>query len=57
MYSERYEAAKKEFKNCLLMSIFGLGVPIYNAFHEWLPIMKREKQKALATADRKEEST
>jgi len=47
MYSERYEAAKKEFKNCLLMSIFGLGVPIYNAFHEWLPIMREEKQKAL----------
>ena len=25
----------------------GLGVPIYNALHEWLPIMKREKERAL----------
>jgi len=47
MYSERYEMARKEFKNCLWMSIFGLGVPIYNALHEWLPIMREEKQKAL----------
>jgi len=47
MYSEEYERARKEFKNCLWMSIFGLGVPIYNALHEWLPIMKREKEKAL----------
>ena len=37
MYSEEYEKAKKEFNNCLRMSIIGLGVPIYNAFHEWLP--------------------
>ena len=48
MYSEEYEKAKKEFKNCLLMSVIGLGVPIYNAFKEWWPIMKREKEKALA---------
>ena len=47
MYSERYETAKKEFKNCLWMSIVGLGVPVYYAFHEWLPIMRREKKKAL----------
>ena len=37
MYSEEYEKAKKEFNNCLRMSIIGLGVPIYNALHEWLP--------------------
>ena len=47
MYSEEYERAKKEFKNCLWMSVIGLGVPIYNALHEWLPIMNREKEKAL----------
>ena len=44
MYSEEYERAKKEFTNCLWMSIIGLGVPIYNAIHEWWPIMQREKQ-------------
>ncbi len=54
MYSKEYEAAKKEFVNCLLMSVVGMGVPIYNAFHEWLPIMKREKEKALRE-DRAEE--
>ena len=47
MYSKRYETAKKEFKNCLWMSIVGLGVPVYYAFHEWLPIMRREKKRAL----------
>ena len=46
-YSEEYEEAKKEFVNCLLMSVICLGVPIYNAIHEWWPIMQREKQKAL----------
>ena len=49
MYSEEYERAKKEFTNCLWMSVIGLGVPIYNAIHEWWPIMQREKQKALET--------
>ena len=34
MYSKEYEAAKKESVNCLWMRIIGLGVPIYNAFHE-----------------------
>lgn len=47
MYSKEYEEARKEFINCLCMSIIGLGVPIYYAFHEWWPIMKHEKQKAL----------
>ena len=46
MYSEEYEKAKKEFVNCLCMSIFGLG-PIAIAFREWWPIMQREKKKAL----------
>ena len=48
MYSEEYERARKEFKNCLWMSVFGLGVPIYNAIHEWWPIMQAEKHKALS---------
>ena len=47
MYSKEYDAARKEFVNCLWMSVIGVGVPIYNAFHEWLPIMRREKEKAL----------
>lgn len=47
MYSEEYERAKKEFVNCLCMCVVGMGVPIYNAFHEWWPIMQHEKQKAL----------
>ena len=50
MYSKEYEAAKKEFVNCIWMSLIGLGVPIYNAIHEWWPIMKREKEKALREA-------
>lgn len=48
MYSERYEAAKKEFVNCMIFGIVGLGVPFYFAFKEWRPIMKEEKEKALA---------
>ncbi len=48
MYSEEYEKAKKEFINCLLMSVVGLGIPVYNAFKEWWPIMQQEKKKALA---------
>ncbi|MBQ6372947.1 MAG: hypothetical protein IJJ45_00490 [Clostridia bacterium] len=47
MYSREYEVAKKEFINCLWMSVIGMGVPIYNAFHEGLPVMRREKEKAL----------
>ena len=46
MPSAEYVNAKKEFRNCLLMSIFGLGVPIVIAFREWLPIMRAEKAKA-----------
>ena len=48
MPSAEYVNAKKEFRNCLLMSIFGLGVPIVIAFKEWLPIMRAEKAKARA---------
>ena len=48
MYSKEYEEAKKEFINCLLMGLIGFGVPFVITFREWLPIMKREKQKALS---------
>ena len=47
MYSKEYEDAKKEFVNCLWMSLIGLGVPVVLAFREWWPIMQREKKKAL----------
>ena len=47
MYSEEYERAKKEFKNCMIMGVVGIGIPFYNAYKIWWPIMQREKQKAL----------
>ena len=47
MYSEEYEAARKEFINCLWMGLIGMGVPFYLAFKYWKPIMKAEKVKAL----------
>ena len=47
MYSETYQKARKEFINCLCMSIIGLGFPLFNAFRIWLPIMREEKAKAL----------
>lgn len=56
MYSKEYEAAKKEFVNCLLMSVIGMGVPVVIAFTEWLPIMHSEKKKALEGAKRGEAS-
>lgn len=45
MYSEEYIKARKEFINCLCMSIVGLGVPVIIAIREWLPIMRAEKKK------------
>ena len=52
MHSKEYETARKEFVNCILMSIFGLGVPLVIAFTEWKPIMRselaKEKQGKLA---------
>jgi len=50
MRSEAYIEAKKEFINCLCMSILGIGVPIVIAFTEWLPIMRAEKRKEKAAA-------
>ena len=48
MHTPAYLEAKKEFINCLCMSLFGLGVPIVIAFKEWWPIMKEEKRKEAA---------
>ena len=48
MESKESLEAKKEFWNCIAMTIFGLGVPLYNAFREWLPIMRAEKRKEQA---------
>ena len=45
MHSEAYLEARKEFINCLCMSLIGLGVPVYLAFKEWLPIMRAEKRR------------
>ncbi len=45
MPTEAYLEAKKEFVNCLWMTIFGLGVPLVIAFKEWWPIMQAEKKK------------
>ena len=50
MHSKEYLEAKKEFINCLCMSVFGIGVPIIIAFTEWLPIMRAEKSKELQQA-------
>lgn len=44
--SEAYKNARKEFINCLCLSIMGLGVPVVIAFKEWWPIMKAEKAAA-----------
>ena len=43
MYSETYQKARKEFINCLCMSVIGVGFPLVNAFGYWLPIMREEK--------------
>ena len=57
MYSQEYEKAKKEFINCLVMGPVGLFVPFVLAFKEWWPIMKREKQKAMAQENPELESS
>ena len=44
-HSEEYVEARKEFINCLAMSLIGLGVPLILAFREWLPIMRAESKK------------
>jgi len=50
MPTKEYLEARKEFINCICMSLFGLGVPIVIALTEWLPIMRAEKQKAARQA-------
>lgn len=44
-HSAEYVEARKEFINCLTMSLIGVGVPLVLAFREWLPIMRRELKK------------
>lgn len=44
-HSEEYVEARKEFINCLAMSLIGLGVPLILAFREWWPIMREELKK------------
>lgn len=51
MHSNAYLEAKKEFINCICMTIFGLGIPLVIAFTEWLPIMRAEKRKELAQGE------
>lgn len=50
MHSKEYIAARKEFINCICMSLIGIGVPLVLAFTVWLPIMREEKQKELEPA-------
>lgn len=44
-HSEAYEKARKEYINCLAMSVIGLGIPVYNALKIWKPIMDAELKK------------
>lgn len=50
MHSEAYLEAKKEFINCIVMSPICLFVSLFNAFGEWLPIMRRERAKEKLSA-------
>lgn len=47
-HSEAYEKARKEYINCLLMSVIGLGIPIYNALKIWKPMMNEELKREAA---------
>lgn len=49
-HSEEYMEARKEFINCLAMSLICVGVPLVLAFREWLPIMRRELKKEKISA-------
>lgn len=51
MHSKEYLEAKKEFINCLFMTLFGIGIPLVIAFTEWWPIMRAEKKKELKAAN------
>ena len=45
MPTKEYLEYKKEFWNCIAVSIIGLGVPLYYAFKYWKPLMNAEKAK------------
>ena len=51
-HSEAYEKARKEYINCLCMTLIGLGVPLYNALKIWKPIMDRELKKEKESAEK-----
>ena len=51
MHSEAYQEARKEFWNCVFMSVFGLGIPLYLACTEWRPFMLAELAKEQAAAN------
>ena len=51
MHSEAYQEARKEVWNCVFMSVFGIGIPLYLAFTEWRPIMLAELAKEQAAAN------
>lgn len=48
MPTKEYLEYRKEFRNCLVVSIIGLGVPLYLAFKYWKPLMDAEKAKFMA---------
>ncbi|MDD2648380.1 MAG: hypothetical protein PHI27_01715 [Eubacteriales bacterium] len=58
MHGAEYFKARKEFINCLEMSLVGLSAAIVLAFTEWYPIMREEKrkEKALKQANAAEEA-
>lgn len=45
MHSQRYENARREFKNCIIMSPICFFISLILAFREWKPIMDEELEK------------
>lgn len=45
MPTKEYLAYKKEFWNCIAVSLIGLGIPLYYAFKYWKPLMNEERAK------------
>ena len=43
--SKEYIDARKEFVNCIFMTPICLGLPLFLAFLEWMPIMRAERRK------------
>lgn len=51
MPTKEYLEYRKEFWNCLLWTIIGLGVPAVIAFKYWKPKMDAEKAKFAPNPD------